>query len=308
MKKRIIAALAILLVLAALALLLYPTVSNYINGLRNARAIADFEEKAEKLDQESYQDLLAGAKAYNERLAARGGPLMKMTQAQRAEYDSLLDFTGTGIMGYVTIEKIGVSLPIYHGTDETVLQTGIGHLENTSLPVEGVSVHAVISGHSGLPSARLFTNIDQLEVGDTFTVRVLKETLTYEVDQIVTVLPHETDELVIQKGREYCTLLTCTPYGVNTHRLLVRGHRIETPAASDDGGSRRVQVLDLDRGRLLGINWEFILLGAAVLAGGTIIVLALRQISPNGLRRYKGRRTTRKSDKDETDHIGDRED
>ena len=202
MKKRIIAALVILLVLAGLALLLYPTVSDYVNGLRNARAIADFEEKADQLDQESYEDLLAGAKAYNERLAARGGPLMKLTQAEREEYSRLLDFTGTGIMGYVTVEKIGVSLPIYHGTDESVLQTGIGHLESTSLPVEGVSVHAVISGHSGLPSAKLFTSIDQLEVGDTFTLRVLKETLTYEVDQIITVLPHETDELVVKKGQE----------------------------------------------------------------------------------------------------------
>ena len=288
MKRWITTAVVILLVLIGLFLLLYPTVSDYVNSLAYARAIADFQDDVTKLDEETYVDLLAEARDYNRRLAAKGGPLEKLTEEELAEYKGLLDFTGTGIMGYVTIEKIGVSLPIYHGTNESVLQSGIGHLEGTSFPVPGESVHAVISGHSGLPSSKLFTNIDQLVVGDTFTVSILKETLTYEVDQIVTVLPYETDDLVIQEGQEYCTLLTCTPYGVNTHRLLVRGHRIETQESADE--SSKAQALDLDRGRLLGINIELILLGGAVLLGLLIILAALLWLRPNGWKRYKGRR------------------
>ena len=287
MKRWMTTTVVILLVLIGLSLLLYPTVSDYLNSLAYRRAIVDFQDDVAKLDEETYVDLLAGARAYNKRLAAKGGPLEKLTPQERAEYESLLDFTGTGIMGYVTIEKIGVSLPIYHGTNESVLQSGIGHLEGTSFPVAGESVHAVISGHSGLPSAKLFTNIDRLAVGDTFTVRILKETLTYEVDQIVTVLPYETDDLVIEKGQEYCTLLTCTPYGVNTHRLLVRGHRIETPEALAGP-----DAAEIDDGRVLGINIEFILLGAAVLVGLLIILAALL---PNGLKRYKGRRLKERS-------------
>ena len=169
----------------------------------------------------------AAADAFNAQVAANENALYRPDQL--TGYNDTLDITGTGIMGYITISKIGVELPIYHGTSDGVLQIAAGHLEGTSLPVGGESTHAVISAHRGLPSAKLFTNLDQLEVGDTFTITVLDRVLTYEVDKISIVLPTETDELKIAEGKDYVTLMTCTPYGINTHRLLVRGRRVETP-------------------------------------------------------------------------------
>ena len=150
-----------------------------------------------------------------------------MTDEERAQYESLLNVSGNGIIGYIEIPSINCSLPIYHGTDEAILQIAVGHIEGTSLPVGGSGTHCVLSGHRGLPSARLFTDLDKMVIGDTFLMRVLDETLTYEVDQIRIVLPYELDALEIEEGKDYCTLVTCTPYGVNSHRLLVRGHRIE---------------------------------------------------------------------------------
>ena len=150
-----------------------------------------------------------------------------MTDEERAQYESLLNVSGNGIIGYIEIPSINCSLPIYHGTDEAILQIAVGHIEGTSLPVGGSGTHCVLSGHRGLPSARLFTDLDKMVIGDTFLMRVLDETLTYEVDQIRIVLPYELDDLEIEEGKDYCTLVTCTPYGINSHRLLVRGHRIE---------------------------------------------------------------------------------
>lgn len=164
-----------------------------------------------------------------------------LTDEERAKYEKTLDVTGTGIMGYVEIPKISVSLPIYHGTDATVLQIAIGHIPGSSLPVGGQGTHCVISGHRGLPSARLFTDIDQLREGDLFMLNVLGKTLTYQVDQIRVVLPDELDDLAIDDGQDYCTLVTCTPYGVNTHRLLVRGHRVPNQGAAVADGDM-VQV------------------------------------------------------------------
>ena len=174
------------------------------------------------------EETLAAADAYNDALRRLSFPLSDFGQLAD-QYAGTLDITGTGIMGYITIEKIGVELPIYHGTSDGVLQVAAGHLEGTSLPVGGGSTHAVISAHRGLPSAKLFTNLDQLEVGDTFTITVLDRVLTYEVDNISIVLPTETDNLKVTEGKDYVTLMTCTPYGINSHRLLVRGRRIETP-------------------------------------------------------------------------------
>ena len=171
--------------------------------------------------------ILKLADAFNAQIAA--DPDALYFPDRFPSYESTLDVTGTGIMGYITIEKIGVELPIYHGTSDAVLQVAAGHLEGTSLPVGGASTHAVISAHRGLPSAKLFTNLDQLEVGDTFTITVLDRTLTYEVDNISIILPTETDSLKVSEGKDYITLMTCTPYGINTHRLLVRGRRITTP-------------------------------------------------------------------------------
>ena len=218
--------LLVVLLLAGLSLLLYPTVSDYWNSFHQTRAIASYAETVAELDNTQYDALWDAAQRYNEALARRNMTFF-LSEAQEKEYESLLDVSGLGIMGYVEIPEINCSLPIYHGTEESVLQIAVGHIEWSSLPVGGESSHCVISGHRGLPSAKLFTNLDKLAEGDTFLIRVLDEVLTYEVDQILIVEPQETGALQIEEGKDYCTLVTCTPYGVNTHRLLVRGHRIE---------------------------------------------------------------------------------
>ena len=226
--------IAVLMVAAGLSLLLYPTVSDYLNDLSHRQTISDYIARVEPLEDERYEKLLAAARAYNERLAEKGGFKLSLSEKELAEYNSLLDIDRTGVMGYVSVPKVDISLPVYHGTSDDVLQSGVGHLEGSSLPVGGPGTHAILSGHTGLPSAKLFTNIDRLVVGDTFTVRILKETLTYEVDQILVVLPSEMDALRIQPGEDYCTLMTCTPYGINSHRLLVRGRRVPTPIQGDE--------------------------------------------------------------------------
>ncbi|MBR5453523.1 MAG: class C sortase [Clostridia bacterium] len=212
--------------LAGLSLLLYPTVSDYWNSLHQSKAIASYSEKLENLDEGKHREMLAAAVAYNKDLLSRTNSFL-LSNEQKKKYSDLLDPTGTGIMGYIEIPSIGCSLPIYHGTDESVLQVAVGHLEWTSLPVGGEATHCVLSGHRGLPSAKLFTNLNKLSVGDTFMLCVLDEIFTYEVDQILIVSPNETESLMIESDKDLCTLITCTPYGVNSHRLLVRGHRIE---------------------------------------------------------------------------------
>ena len=216
----------ILVLLAGLSLLLYPSVSDYWNSFHQTQAIASYAENVATLDQARYDALWEEAKAYNASLLGRSNAYL-LSEAQRAQYDELLDVSGLGVMGYIEIPSIGCSLPIYHGTEESVLQIAVGHLDWTSLPVGGASTHCVLSGHRGLPSAKLFTNLDKLVEGDVFMLRVLDEVLTYEVDQILIVEPQDVAALQIVEGKDYCTLVTCTPYGVNTHRLLVRGQRIE---------------------------------------------------------------------------------
>ena len=218
--------LLIAVLLVGLGLLLYPTFSDYWNSLHQSRAIQSYTTEASTLDTQQYEQMLLDAQAYNARLAAQGSSY-KLTDEQLAEYEGLLNLSGNGVMGYIEIPSIDCSLPVYHGTDDGVLQVAIGHLEWTSLPVGGEGSHCVLSGHRGLPSAKLFTNLDKLQKGDVFMLRVLEEQLTYEVDRILIVEPHELDALQIEDGKDYCTLVTCTPYGINTHRLLVRGHRIE---------------------------------------------------------------------------------
>ncbi len=229
MRKHLSTILLILIFLAGLSLLLYPTVSDYWNSMHQSRAIAGYTEEVAHLDQTRYDRLWRQAREYNAVLLERESEFT-LTPEQGEQYAQLLDVSGTGVMGYVEIPRIDCALPIYHGTDEAVLQIAVGHLEWSSLPVGGESTHCVISGHRGLPSARLFTNLDQLEPGDVFLLRVLDEVLTYEVDQIRIVEPHELSSLGIERGEDYCTLVTCTPYGINTHRLLVRGHRVENQA------------------------------------------------------------------------------
>ena len=224
--------LLILVLLAGLSLLLYPSVSDYWNSFHETRAIATYVEEVANLNQDQYDEIWAAAESYNASLTDRVNAYL-LSDAQKEEYQQLLNVSGLGIMGYIEIPSIDCSLPIYHGTEESVLQIAVGHLEWSSLPVGGESTHCVLSGHRGLPSAKLFTNLDQLCEGDTFLLRVLDETLTYEVDQILIVEPHEVEPLAIDPGQDYCTLVTCTPYGINTHRLLVRGHRIENQAGAN---------------------------------------------------------------------------
>ena len=219
----------ILVFLIGLSLLLYPTVSDYWNSLHQSRAITEYAEQVAGLDDELYDQLWEDAEEYNRTLLTKSDRY-EMTEEEREEYESLLNVSGSGIIGYIEIPSIDCSLPIYHGVDEAVLQIAVGHIEGSSLPVGGESTHCVISGHRGLPSARLFTDLDKLAEGDQFILRILDETLTYEVDQIRIVEPYEMDALEIEEGKDYCTLVTCTPYGINTHRLLVRGHRVENQA------------------------------------------------------------------------------
>ena len=235
-KDNYITLLLFLILLAGLSLLLYPSVSDYWNSLHQTRAIATYAEEVANLNQDQYDEIWAAAESYNASLTNRVNAY-QLSDAQKEEYQQLLNVSGLGVMGYIEIPEIDVSLPIYHGTEDSVLQVAVGHLEWTSLPVGGESTHCVLSGHRGLPSAKLFTNLDKLREGDIFLLRVLDEILTYEVDQILIVEPQDTAALEIAEGEDYCTLVTCTPYGINTHRLLVRGHRIDN---IEEGKTMRV--------------------------------------------------------------------
>lgn len=214
-----------LILLAGFSVMLYPTVSDWWNSRHASQAIANYVDAVADMDEDVKREMLEAAAAYNASLSP--GVHFKLSDEEYAEYESLLDLTGTGIMGYVQIPSIDVNLPVYHGTEESVLQVAVGHIAGSSLPVGGEGSHCVLSGHRGLPTARLFTDLDDMGMGDLFTVSALDEVFTYEVDQIRIVLPEEVDELGIVPGKDFCTLVTCTPYGVNTHRMLVRGHRID---------------------------------------------------------------------------------
>ena len=226
MKKNKSTIILILVFFVGLSVMLYPTISDYVNQRNQSRAVASYAQDVDNMTDADYSAYFDAADAFNAQVAANENALYRPDQL--TGYNETLDITGTGIMGYITISKIGVELPIYHGTSDSVLQIAAGHLEGTSLPVGGASTHAVISAHRGLPSAKLFTNLDQLEVGDTFTITVLDRVLTYEVEKIFIVKPDELDKLAIIPGGDYVTLMTCTPYGVNSHRLLVRAHRVDT--------------------------------------------------------------------------------
>ena len=215
-----------LILIIGLSLMLYPSFSNWWNAMHQSRAIVGYSEQVAELDNALYDQMLEEAQAYNQSLLQRENTFL-LSEEQKAEYERLLNINGSGIMGYIEIPDIQVTLPIYHGTDDAVLQIAVGHLEWTSLPVGGEGTHCVLSGHRGLPSAKLFTELDKLVPGDRFLFRILDEVLTYEVDQILIVEPHDTGALQTEEGKDLCTLVTCTPYGINSHRLLVRGHRVE---------------------------------------------------------------------------------
>lgn len=216
----------IIMLLVGLSVMLYPTVSDWWNSKVQSRAVAVYNETVAQMDDGETERLLNEAHEYNEKLAGVFAPFTNYDQI--SGYEDILNISGTGVIGYISIPFIKIELPIYHGTSEEVLNIAAGHLQGSSLPVGGKNTHAVISAHRGLPSAKLFTDLDQLVVGDTFTITVLGEVYTYEIEKILTVKPEEVDKLAIIPNGDYVTLMTCTPYGINTHRLLLRSHRIET--------------------------------------------------------------------------------
>ena len=226
-KKRVLPILMAFIFVVGILLLLYPAIADFVNYIYAHRAISEYREQVETLDEDANADILAAAQAYNARLAASTPYVSELTDENREIYNSLLNITGSGIMGYIDIPEINVFLPIYHGTENSVLSMGVGHFEGSSLPVGGKSVHTVLTSHSGLPTARLFTDLEKLKEGDTFSIHVLNETIFYEVDLIEVLKPEELSGLHIDEGEDYCSLVTCTPYGVNTHRLVVRGRRVE---------------------------------------------------------------------------------
>ena len=215
----------IIVVVGGIIGLLYPFVGNYINSRQHASVVQDYKDEVAEMDEDRTSEMLEEARAYNERLAARCGKVVNLTQDEKDEYYDILSFSKTGVMGYLEIPKLDVLLPIYHGTDEAVLQKGVGHLEGSSFPVGGETVHVALTSHSGLPSSELFTNLDELEKGDVFSVTVLGQTVMYKVFDMYVALPDEV-EMEFEEGVDYCTLATCTPVGVNTHRYVVRGKRI----------------------------------------------------------------------------------
>lgn len=256
--------------------LAYPTVSNFLVEQNSSRVVSSYDAAVEALSDEEAEAMMEAAREYNAELAglagvsaeeggADAGSVSASALAER--YESLLNLNGDGVMGYISIPRLDETLPIYHGTEEAVLQVATGHIDTSSLPVGGASTHAAISGHRGLPSAKLFTDLDKMQVGDVFYIRVLKTTLAYEVDQIETVLPTEADSLTVTAGDDYVTLVTCTPYGINSHRLLVRGHAIPyTEDMADDVGAA---------GNPINIPLPYLLLMIALAALG-IFIAAVR--------------------------------
>lgn len=255
----------IVIFLVGLSVTLYPAISNWWNSMHMSRAVASYQEAVEDTSKAEREAMLAAAEDYNRRLFERNAGIGTNLE----DYDSVLDITGTGIMGYITIQKLDVELPIYHGMDANVLQVGVGHVSGSSLPVGGENTFSVLSGHRGMPDARLFTDIDQLVKGDVFIITVLDRKIAYEVDDISTVLPREVQELNIVPGKDYCTLVTCTPYGVNTHRLLVRGHRVALPENTE---------LPTTQEKLQQLDWKIkLFIGIAALVLLLILILLWRR-------------------------------
>ena len=240
-KKNLFTAIMVTGLVVGIGLLLYPSIANYWNSFHQSRAIMRYQESVSQMSEEEYKQILDDAREYNKKLA-KTGIIWKMTDDERKEYNSKLKIKGTEVMAYISMPKFHIKYPIYHGTDESVLQTSIGHIEGSSLPVGGKSTHCIISGHRGLPSARLFTDLDKVKEGDIWMITTLNETLTYECDQIRIVEPNDLSDLNIEKGKDYCTLVTCTPYGVNTHRLLIRGHRIPNVDGAADLTADAIQI------------------------------------------------------------------
>lgn len=274
MKKRISTGLMILIFVIGLSLLLYPGVSNFWNSIHQTYAIVDYEASLEGLSPIDYTAYFEAAEEYNQALAGLEEPLKNYDRIDG--YEDTLNIRGSGMIGYITIPRIEVELPIYHGTSESVLSKAAGHLEGSSLPVGGENTHCVISAHRGLPSAKLFTNLDKMEVGDTFTMKILDRTLTYEVYEINVVKPEEIDKLSIQPEEDLCTLITCTPYGINSHRLLVQGIRVET-AETQTSLAEEQMILEGEAERLQSQQKVLLVIAFAVLAGVLCIIWKRRK-------------------------------
>ena len=267
-------------IIVGILILLYPTISNFLVERNASRAVSNYDAAVSNLTDERYAQMLAEAHAYNAQLAglsgipaAEGGadPGTVDAAALRESYMQLLNLSGDGMMGYITIPRLDETMPIYHTTEEKVLQVATGHIETSSLPVGGASTHAAISGHRGLPSAKLFTELDKMQLGDIFYVKVLKETFAYQVDQILTVLPEETEALAIEPRADYVTLVTCTPYGINSHRLLVRAHAIPyLPSMEGEVGVM---------GNPINLSWPHLALIAALILLAVVLAgMRLRQL------------------------------
>lgn len=280
------AILVTLVLLVGLSLLLYPTVADYLNSLNYRKDIADYQQNLQQLDDSERQAILEAAHAWNGELLDANSRIGELDADRRQRYAALLDPLGTGMMGYIEIEKAGIYLPVYHGTEESVLQAGVGHIEGSSLPVGGVGTHAILSGHTGLPSSKLFSNIDQLEVGDTFFLHILGEVLTYQVESTVVVLPEEAEKQTFDPERDLCTLMTCTPYGVNSHRLLVKGVRIETPEAERPDPAKPVEEIPAPMPPVL---WAAAIGLPVLLVAVIVLVLVVRKRRRKGSRNETGR-------------------
>ena len=275
MKKNMSNIFLILVFITGLSLLLYPTVSDWWNSMHSSQAIVNYTEIVSQIDNSRYEEIWQQADKYNKALAKKKYQWV-LTKNEKKDYYSQLNISDTGIIGYIEIDVIDVKIPLYLGTSDDVLAVGVGHMEGSSLPTGGESTHAVLSGHRGLPSARLFTDLDRIVVGDTFMLKVMDEVLTYEVDQILIVLPHETSALQIEEGKDYCTLITCTPYGVNSHRILVRGHRIEN--------AKEARIVRATSNAMLIKP----LLVAPVLAAPILLVLLIGLLIPRKSRKRRG--------------------
>lgn len=288
MRKKFGNLILVLIMLIGVGLLVYPTFSDWWNSFHQTRAIAGYTAAVANMDREEFDRMWAEAEAFNTYLSQKSGRF-NLSEQEIETYNSILDVTGTGIMGYIDIPSIKISLPVYHGTDEGILQIAIGHIIGTSFPIGGEGSHCAVSGHRGLPSAKLFTDIDQLQAGDKFLLQVLDRTLTYEVDQIRIVLPQELQDLEIDPYSDYCTLITCTPYGVNTHRLLVRGHRVD----NDNTDATRVTAD--------AMRFEPVIVAPLVAAPILFILLIYVLISTS---RWNKRRTAKRSKADIRRSIG----
>ena len=296
MKRVIMIIAAVLLLLIAVLIVLYPMISNYVNNKYQSTIRTEYEAELQGMDDTALQDARAAAEAYNASLA----PIQfnrEGVAAASVDYNELLNLSGSGIMGYVQIEKIGVDLPIYHGTGETVLEEGVGHLIGSSLPIGGQSTHSILTGHSGVAGKKLFSDIDQLEIGDVFLLRVLGETLAYQVIEINTVLPHETALLEPVSGEDLCTLVTCTPFGVNSHRLLVRGSRIPYEAAEEI-----IEQEAEEQPEPMQSTWEAQYITGLLIGGGGALVIAAVVIILLLLRRKKRKAEAEAAETEEAPH------